>query len=397
MAEPFELLDQQADLMIEVGDHRGVGGARIAAREVAFARVDGLFVAEFLHIVVDVGVGSRQSAVGDGRRPHQEELVVAVLAHERDDVVVQRIGAVDGAFETGVTLSFVGIGPLREFVAQLDGGVVEVLAAAVAVEEARVVVLRGALAEVTVEEIEAHRVGRALGVGGAESPFADHRGFVARVLQDGGEGRRAGLHRRLPFERGILLHGAEFPHVAAGGHLVVGADLRMPRVQSREQAAARGGRDRRGGVHVGEAYAAGGEAVDVGRFGFGLSVTAEVAVSGIVHQDEDDVGTFLPTFFLCRGCRFGQGRCGCHGAEGGQQGVVFSFHVQERLVADKNRKIPGQNETCVRKRVCAGPICVPCTVIEMPVSRRRASDEPRGAPSEKSASGSCPPVCCGTL
>lgn len=151
------------------------------------------------------------------------------------------------------------------------------------------------------------------------------------------------------------------------------------------------------GVHVGEAYAAGGEAVDVGRFGFGLSVTAEVAVSGIVHQDEDDVGTFLPTFFLCRGCRFGQGRCGCHGAEGGQQGVVFSFHVQERLVADKNRKIPGQNETCVRKRVCAGPICVPCTVIEMPVSRRRASDEPRGAPSEKSASGSCPPVCCGTL
>lgn len=237
-AEPFELLDQLADLMIEIGDHRGVGGARIAAGEIAFARVDRLFVAELLDVMIDVGVGCGQCAVRNGSRPHQEKFVVAVLAHERNDVVVECVGAVNVAFEVGVTLPLVGVGALRKPVAQFHRGVVEAFAAAVAVEEARVVVLRRALAEVAVEEVEAHRVRRARGVGPSEAPFSDHCGFVTRLLHDGGEGRRAGAHRRLSFERGILFHRAEFPYVAAGGLLVVGSDLRMSRVQSREQAAA---------------------------------------------------------------------------------------------------------------------------------------------------------------
>lgn len=92
-AEPFEFGDQPAYLAVEVGDHRCIGRPRPPRGEIALA-LDGLFVAEFTHVVLYVGIGRLHRAVGDRRRPHQEERPLLVGIHEPEHLVVHGIGAV---------------------------------------------------------------------------------------------------------------------------------------------------------------------------------------------------------------------------------------------------------------------------------------------------------------
>ncbi len=119
-------------------------------------------------------------------------------------------------------------------------------------------------------------------------------------------------------------------------HLVVGADLSMARVTPRQQAAACRRRERCRRVHVREADAACCQRVDVGRFDARLAVTAEIAVAGVVHQDEDHVGFAFGRLVARNGRQRGDG-CGpqdeCAG-EGGSFHFGFLFReVFSSLVA----------------------------------------------------------------
>ena len=288
-AQPLQFGHQPADLPVEIGDHRGVGGVRPARGEIPLA-FDRRFVAELLDVVLHHLVGSLHRAVRDGRRPHQEEGPFAVFVHEAQHAVVHDVGAVRLLRIFVVAVRVERIGALVERRARGQQLVVQIDAAVVLPEERRIVAVRLSLADAAEIFVEAHLVGRTLGGGAADAPLADHRRAVAALPHHRAERRRARFERGLSFERRVAQHRFVVPHVAARGHLVVGADLGVARVHARQQAAAGGRRERSGRIHVGEADAACCQRVDVGRFDARLAVTAEIAVAGVVHQDEDHVG-----------------------------------------------------------------------------------------------------------
>ena len=147
------------------------------------------------------------------------------------------------------------------------------------------------------------------------------------------ERRRARFERGLSFERRVAQHRFVVPHVAARGHLVVGADLGVSRVHARQQAAAGGRRERRGRIHVGEADAACCQRVDVGRFDARLAVTAEIAVAGVVHQDEDHIGLAFGRLVARNGRQRGDG-CGPQDECAGEGGSFhFGFLFSENFLA----------------------------------------------------------------
>ena len=82
-------------------------------------------------------------------------------------------------------------------------------------------------------------------------------------------------------------------------------------IDAGEQAGARGAALRRVAVGLGEEHAAGGEGVDVRRTGVGMAAETTQPVIQIIHDDEDNVGSW---FFLGPNC----GCCG-HNARNDQQ------------------------------------------------------------------------------
>ena len=311
-AEPFEFGDQPAYLAVEVGDHRGIGRPRPPRGEITLA-LDGLFVAEFTHVVLYVGIGRLHRAVGDRRRPHQEERPLLVGIHEFEHLVVHGVGAVCALRVFVVAARVVGVGPCVERRARRQQFVVEVDAPVVLPQEGRVVGVRLSLANAAVIGAEAHFIGRTLRRGASDAPFADHGRGVSGLLHDRAERRGAGFERSLSFERRIAQHCLVVPDVAPPFHLVVGADLSMAGVTPRQQAAACRRRERCRRVHVREADAEFAQGVDVGGLDLLLSVATEVAVACVVHQDEDHVGARSRVFRTPRCGQCGNGRQQCPG------------------------------------------------------------------------------------
>ena len=71
------------------------------------------------------------------------------------------------------------------------------------------------------------------------------------------------------------------------------ADRRVTSVKAGEECATRGGADAGAGVGLGEEHAAGCEGIDVWSFDELLTITADLAKSQIIGDDEDDIGRRL--------------------------------------------------------------------------------------------------------
>lgn len=88
-----------------------------------------------------------------------------------------------------------------------------------------------------------------------------------------------------------LLQPLDQRHVASlnGRGARVGANRPMAVMQTSHQRAARRGANRATGVTLREARSFGGDAVSIGRLDHSLAVTAKVAVTEVVKQDENNI------------------------------------------------------------------------------------------------------------
>src|SRR5262249_34097332 len=145
--------------------------------------------------------------------------------------------------------------------------VVERDARLVAKEITRVVIVGMDLVEVAIEVIKALPGGHAAAALAAEAPLADEGGGVAGVLEQPGRGDVLGTE--------VLLG--------------VAADRAVPGGRAGDRGAARRATRGGAGVERGEAHPPARQAVEVGGADVLLAITAEVAVTEVVGQDEDDV------------------------------------------------------------------------------------------------------------
>jgi hypothetical protein len=107
-------------------------------------------------------------------------------------------------------------------------------------------------------------------------PFADQGGVVADLAQRVGQGRHGGIEPT-PGIGGVRANDTGHTH-----------PIRIP---SGEQGGARGRADRAIGAHGGEEHPFGGEAVEMRGPQIRLSVGGNIAVTVVVGQDQQEVGT----------------------------------------------------------------------------------------------------------
>ena len=135
-------------------------------------------------------------------------------------------------------------------------------------EKLRIIIVRAHLVEVTepfVESVAIRDAGRSFV---AQSPFADGRRFVGGGLQE--------------FRHGQVLRRQR--------HARVSANARMSGVPTGHQAATRGRADGASGIALSEAHSFLRQPIYVRSPNLLLAVTAEVAITKVVRQNENDVG-----------------------------------------------------------------------------------------------------------
>jgi len=240
-AEFVELGDEGADGLIDAFGHGGVDGVVAAGRVFpALVAVDQVLLG--LDGRVDGVVGQID-----------EERVFLVGFDEGDRFAGKAVGEV---------VAVLGVGDFDEGVGREHRLVSVPVAAGEGQVEAAVLGSVVSAAEVPL----AYRGG---GVAGGLERLGDN-GFVEREAE-----REFGLE-----ELGVGQHvaGQVLGDAGAGGPA------------SGEDGAAGGRAVGGGGVSVSEAHAVGGEAVDVGGLVIGVAVGADVGVTHVVEQEEDDVG-----------------------------------------------------------------------------------------------------------
>ena len=241
----FELVEEIADDVVDGGDHGEVGAA-VAGHCRGKA--------------IEIFLGRHHGVVGGAKGQVEEEgLVGGLLGEVLLGLEAQEFGDVSGFFE-----DFPVVAP--KVVEDFAGRAAElVIAMGVGVEPA------GIPAE---EMVEALGEGAAFR-GAAEVPFAEGGGGIAEGFEGGGEG-------------GFGF--AEAGDVPGGLGGEGSFDAGSVGVFAGEDGGAGGGANGGVGVPLGEADAGLGEAVEVGRFDFGVAVAGDVADTVVVGDDEQDVG-----------------------------------------------------------------------------------------------------------
>ncbi|MEN9633397.1 MAG: hypothetical protein RL077_1801 [Verrucomicrobiota bacterium] len=231
-AECFQAVEQTADLGVEVGDGGGVNGAWTLVRDVG-----GVEPCERFQLL-GRGVEHR---VRDERAHLCVERRALALANELQRLVDK---------ECGRTRAVVGVGGIDR------------RAALAGADEVETVFLDGGSVGVV-----------------AEMPFADVRGGVAGGAKRACDVGHAGLQPVAHAARGVRRLGG-----------IVAVDAVARRNLPGEKTAAAGRADGSGDIKLGEQRAIGGEPVEVGRLGEGVTVAAQIAPAEIVGEDEEDVG-----------------------------------------------------------------------------------------------------------
>lgn len=278
-----------ADVVVHEGNHGGVARAWARVGLVGtFAAVG--FGVPFLRVALDP----------IARRLHRhvrfERTVIDEEGLFRPGLPIyigeQLIGDGDGRVFLAGEL-FVGNGAFGDSRMAGDAGIVDRLFHAVAPQEGRVERVAHPVVGVAVEIVHAVAV---RGTGGsvfAHAPFAECGGGVARAFE-----------RRV--ERQLRLHRVVAPKVFRG-FAAVGAqqvlDVAAAGVAAGEQHVPGWRADGSAGVELRPALPLRGEAVEIGRQDFFLSVTAEFGPAEVVRENHDDVG------FLNLGCDRGNDAC----------------------------------------------------------------------------------------
>lgn len=145
-------------MLVDVGDHRCVGGVRVPVREVHPGIRARLLVPEFVHVVHHLVQRSLHRAVRHGRGPHHEEWRGRVVLHELDHLVVHQVTAVVLASVLGIVVHIVFVQALWKLTALDHKLVARLDLHAVLPQLDRVVGVGKRLAVESVEIVEAHRV-----------------------------------------------------------------------------------------------------------------------------------------------------------------------------------------------------------------------------------------------
>ena len=255
-----EFVEDAADIVIEVFDHRGVGGVVLHLPHGAAVVVEELGASpggklgRFGFVFFQQGGFGLQRVVDGVVREVNEERLFAILLDEADRLAGETVGEV---------FPLRSIRQVREFI-RAEIGWWRALSATAQVE------------------VEALMLGPMLGRF-AEMPFSEESGFVAAGLQSLGEGdfieRQEWLNRR-PLE--LLVR-----FVLAARQPVRDAQARG--VFAGQDARARRRANRRGGVGIGKAHAFLRQAVKIGRFVKSASVATDVRPAEIIGEDENNV------------------------------------------------------------------------------------------------------------
>ena len=271
--------EESADVAIEARDHRGVGGARGAMRQVTVAtgvRLLGKRVLIFRQRIF----GHLQREVRDGGRVIEEEGAVLVVAQKFPRRLVDEVGRVVGAGERRVARGIFRIGAVGEFLIRGKGGVAQRHAFAVIPEARRIEIVRDGLIVVTEEAVHALVVGIAGGADAAEAPLAETTGGVTEFFQRERELKLARWH-------GLLTLWTRGTAEALAAPIVT--DVGVAGVFSRHEHATRRRADVVTGIVVRELHAIARELVEVGRADFFLPEGPDVAVAKIVSEEENNI------------------------------------------------------------------------------------------------------------
>ena len=145
----------------------------------------------------------------------------------------------------------------------------------VAPEVGRIICVCHSLAKVAKMMVETEVKRAAVVIGHPETPLAHDRRGVASTLQELRYGDGAWLHRVLAFSSRFALH--------------VVAHCRVAQMSTCHQCTTTRRTDCAASVEVREPHPFRGHAVEIGRPDLRLPVTAEIAVSKVISQDENDV------------------------------------------------------------------------------------------------------------
>ena len=245
----LELPDQLAYLMVEIADHRRIGSVRITAREIVVRpRADVILpvvrslVTELGHIMVHPFLRCLERRMRERGRPHQEERIPGILVDEMYDTLVHHVRAVYTSSPVFVIAVLVqGISAFIEGRAWDRGVRVDVNLPVIFPIVLRIVVVGDPLADAAIVVVESHLPWHALRYGSSKPPFAHHSGDITRLLHHGTQGRSPCGKAGLAFQCWVQVNGAVVPDVglirSAGTFLVV-PDLRVPRMLTRDKAAA---------------------------------------------------------------------------------------------------------------------------------------------------------------
>ena len=269
-------VEHAADVAVHPRDHRGVRGARGEVRCVAVALGPGeRRVVPFLREVrFEFLVRHVQRDVRDNGRVVEKERPIPVFMQKCKRLLIDAIRRIILPLENVVAARIGRVGtPWQRRVARHRWLVVQRDALEIAPEIIRVITVRVALAVVAKKTIEPlmHRV--AFRAGKAQTPFAECAGAVSMTAQQLGDG---------------LLRLGDGP-LAFRFHFTIVADKGVPGVLAGHEHATRWRADGVAGVVTREAHALPGQAVEVGRLDFLLTVAAQLRVAQVVGENENDV------------------------------------------------------------------------------------------------------------
>ena len=190
----FQFFDQLADLLVEITDHSRIGSMRIPAGQISRLSGVGLFVPEFLYIMLYPAFGGLKRDVRQGSGPHQEKRFAFIgidKSHQfiKDQIVgifLLRIFSVAGwIVRIGTFIQRASV-RVCHFVGQVDTFFV-------IIQKRRIVCVRLALAIVSVESVEPLFVGSSFGTRIPQSPLAETSGGISRLLHHSPDSHRVRL------------------------------------------------------------------------------------------------------------------------------------------------------------------------------------------------------------
>ena len=278
-AEPLQSGDQDANTLVQVGNHGSVSRTRGPVREITPIAQVGVLRAEFLLVVFHPLVWGLERDMGNGGGEVEKERSILIILNESDRFVEHQFGGILLERKKRITFGIMRVRTFLKLCSRNDQFIVQPVLFLVFPQVFRVERMSLSLAIIAIKKVKSLFIGYAFGQGRSQAPLADNGGFVSHRFQQCANGNGAGEKRTLTLQVGIFHHLGVVPGISPFTPFIIAANAGITGMFPGQEDATRRRTNGRAGIVLSETHSLSGQFVDVGSLDLLLSITAQFPVA----------------------------------------------------------------------------------------------------------------------